>query len=48
MNRVLHIGKMTFRGIWLSINVFVGITTAISAYCGYIDPDKMADRKSVV
>lgn len=42
MNRVLHIGKMTFRGIWLSINVFVGITTAISAYCGYIDPDKMA------
>ncbi|MDE6457889.1 MAG: endonuclease/exonuclease/phosphatase family protein, partial [Muribaculum sp.] len=28
--------------IWLSINVFVGITTAISAYCGYIDPDKMA------
>lgn len=42
MNKVLHIGRTTFRSIWLTINVAVAAMTAVSAYCGYINPDRLA------
>lgn len=42
MNRVIHIGKQTFKTIWMSTNVVVAAITVMSAYCGYINPDNIA------
>lgn len=41
MNRLLHIGKSAFRTIWMLVNLGVAALTVISAYCGYIPPEKI-------
>lgn len=42
MKSFVHIGKLASQAGWIGINLFVGLLTVVSAYCGYIPPEKFA------
>ncbi len=47
MNKVVHIGKKTFKSLWMSGNVVLAVITVFSAYCGYINPDSFALAQAI-
>ncbi len=47
MNRILHIGKSALRTGWTAANLIIGTITVVSAYCGYIPPEKFVAAQAL-